>query len=332
MSQKHAVNFANFVCRFGENLVLLDLAAEVVIPAFLNGGQRKYGESRYIIQNTAIVNCGNQSTDLVIVGRFIRDTILSSEQKLENGEIVKSKASIPSAPSAIFALVLDTHKLLYLPETAHAPALSAFRATAANIIKIQHKVFINNLHEASKNTKDRKTRKKLLEEYPFPTIEVVPMASSQDFKHFLNQFKVLEQIKIEIIDTNNEIDGLDLVKSARNLKDNIKATGATISYKSGKGLSKSHSLDKFTTLAEDGNTKMTLSGKDSEGAKLSGDNEKFKMSVAIEPDTSDPKQIGKQLFDVFTHKVKSGLVKIQKPAADVTQKIGQLAAKFLPNG
>lgn len=331
MAHSRSVGFANFVCRFGEKFVLLDLAEEVVIPAFLHGGQRMYGESRYIIQDTNIVSCGDNNRNLLIVGRFIKDTILSREQKLENGKLVKSKASMPSAPSAVFALVMDTHKLLYLPETSHAPTLSAFRATTSNLIKKQHQKYIDGIYEAGGGQREKETRKSILERLPYPGIEIIPLSSTQDFEHFLKQFKVLEKIKIDLIDTNNETDGMGLVRAARNVKNSINAKGVSISYKNNSGLSSNDALNAFTNLAEDGNTKLTLSGKDSAGDQLSGDNEKFKMSVPVETDSDSPKIIGVQLFDVFMQKIKAGLLKIQKPEQSATEKVNKLAIKFANN-
>lgn len=123
MTRTRSASVANFVCRFGDQHVLLDMADTVVIPAFVMGGHRMYAESRYIIQETTLENFGTENSPaLVLVGRFINDTTMKRQQVLRAGKIVKSPATLESAPSAAFALVLDTHKLLYLPETPHAPA------------------------------------------------------------------------------------------------------------------------------------------------------------------------------------------------------------------
>ena len=328
MAHSKSVAFANFVCRFGDKHVLLDFAEQIVIPAFIEGGQRKYSESRYIIQNGALVHCGENEENLLIVGRFIKDTILSREQTLENGKLIKNKATMPSAPSAVFALVLDTHKLLYLPETAHAPGLSAFRATVSHIIRNRHTEYVNELYENDAGEGKRITKKGIIEKVPHPEIQVVPLSSLQDFENFLKQFAVLENIKIQLIDTNNEIDGMGLVRVARKVKNSIGAKGVTIDYKNNQGLSQKQALDAFASLAEDGNTKLMLNGKDREGAKLRGDNENFKMSVPIDTESDNPKKIGRVLYQTFVDKIKAGFLKIQKPEKSAVEKVRLLAQAY----
>ena len=327
MVQGKSVLFANFVCRFGDK-VLLDFAKEVVFPAFLAGGQRKYGASRYIIQDTSIVRCGENANDLVIVGRFVKDTVLEREQTLENGKLVKNRATMQSAPSALFALVVDTHKLMYLPETSQAPHLSAFRATASRILKEQHTGYVDHIHLSQTDKTNKETKKAIFKRLPYPSLEIVPLSSMQNFANFLNQFKVLEQIRIDLIDTNNETDGLQLIHAAREVKGLIDAKGVTINMRNNSGLSSLHAQETFTNLAEDGNTKLTFTGKDMDGANLTGDNDSFRLAVRFDTDSNDPKVVGGQLWSMFKKKIQDGLLKIQAPDRAAIEKVAQLAAEL----
>ncbi|MGK7933145.1 MAG: hypothetical protein AB4041_17170 [Microcystaceae cyanobacterium] len=48
MTTKHSLEFANFICRFGDNLVLLDLLEEIIIPAFTDEHlQRSYRDTSF---------------------------------------------------------------------------------------------------------------------------------------------------------------------------------------------------------------------------------------------------------------------------------------------
>lgn len=330
MDNTKRVSFANFVCRFGDKHVMLDLAEDVVVPAFLDGGQRKYGDSRYIIQEASIANFGTSSdVHLVLMGRLIKDTTLKRDQVLVNGKLVKSKASIESAPSAVFVLILDTHKLLYLPETAYAPSLSAFAATVRHLVKEKHKHYLNGRYEVAGGRGGVETRRSLLERFPYPTVEVVPLSSTDDFEHFLRQFKTLQQVRIELIDTNNEVDGMELIKTVRNIKDGIKADGASVTYRRSGGLKIREAIERFTGLAEDGNTKMSFAGKDKEGDKLAGNNEQFKLAIPFDVESTDPKVIGRKLFDVFREKIKAKLLKIQPVEQSARNKVISLARKLI---
>ncbi len=50
------VEFANFICKFGDNTNLLDLAQEVVIPALLNHEQKRtFGSSTFFLYETTLL-------------------------------------------------------------------------------------------------------------------------------------------------------------------------------------------------------------------------------------------------------------------------------------
>jgi hypothetical protein len=137
------VSFANLICRFGEKFVLLDLANEIVIPAFIDTTlRRKYGATNYFFLEVTIKEiAGPKSTDiplLVVYGRLVKDTVLTSEQVYtpEHG-LEPAAESIPSSPSSFFALILNNHKVMYMPEMAYAPTIGAFAVDAPEISKDQ---------------------------------------------------------------------------------------------------------------------------------------------------------------------------------------------------
>lgn len=67
---------------------------------------------------------------IAIAGRFIKNTELSREQyENDKGELIRDTQGMPSAPSAIFVLMLNSHRLLYVAETKFAPNLNTFKAT-----------------------------------------------------------------------------------------------------------------------------------------------------------------------------------------------------------
>lgn len=320
------INFANFICRFGEKAVMLDYAEEIVLPAFESNGKRMYGESSYFFQNVSLQNYGNDDNpELVIVGRLIQDTILSREQKYEDGKLVKDRASMPSAPSALFALVMESHKLLYFPETKSAPSLQAFRATAARLIRDVHMAHINTQHEKSVSEGKRISKKKLMEALPVPTIEVVPLSSPGSLEEFVKQFKVLQQIRIELVDPNDEVDGRQLVQAMRETKDSLGATSTAITYGNSNGLSQNKAVGELETVVAEGNTKVTLVGKDAVGDTLRGNNDSFKLGMPIEDVSSNPVEAGKDFYSVFKEKVSDGLLKVQAIGDNVRQKIKKIS-------
>lgn len=72
MAAVRNITFANFICRFGEHTVMLDLAEEVVLPAFLSGGSRKYGDSTYSFREVSVENFGTREQPELVQGKRVR--------------------------------------------------------------------------------------------------------------------------------------------------------------------------------------------------------------------------------------------------------------------
>lgn len=328
MGATRNVNFANFVCRFGDKHVMLDLIEEVVIPAFLEVGERKFGDSRFFFQASEIANFGSlDNPELVIVGRLIHDTVLSRDQFLIDGKIVKDHASMPSAPSALFALVLDTHKLLYLPETRHAPNLAAFRATIHRFIRDKHKAFIDRQLKSLLGKDSKITRKTLLENYPYPTVEVVPLSSDASLEQFLAQFKVLKQVRIDLVDPNDELDGSSLIDKMRATKEALGAKATSLVYRNNGGLSQPRTVEELAPIIAEGNAKVSLVGEDAIGDRLAGNNEEFKMGVPLAEISTDPREAGRELYAIFREKVDAGLLKVKAASEHARNKVRQIATR-----
>lgn len=329
MSRTHTVHFANFICRFGDSKVLLDFAEEIVLPAFLAKRERRYGDSKFFFQDAELVNFGTStSPELLVVGRLIHDTVLSREQVIQDGKLIRDSAKMSSAPSALFALVLDTHKLLYFPETSHAPSLNTFRSTIARFIRDSHLDVLNKQQRERSVQGTPLPRNQLLKEFPSPTVELLPLSSETSLKEFLNQFKVLRQLRIDLVEPNDEIDGSNLIAKIREAKGALGAKDGSLVYRAGakdKGLSHENTLTALTPIVEEGNSKVTLSGEDANGDKLVGNNDSFKMGMPIKDVSSNPRNAGRQLYEAFRDKVAAGLVKLQAVGPNTQVKIKQLA-------
>ena len=135
--KKYPVHYANFVCHFGE-AELLDYLDEIVVPAFLNRGVRTFKDGKYFFHSVQVFNLGNAKNqpELAICGRFVKDMVVRSEQRYDaaTDTVLPDNQRMETAPSAIFALLLASHKLIYLLETASAPGLESFRSTVNSFL------------------------------------------------------------------------------------------------------------------------------------------------------------------------------------------------------
>ena len=321
------LQFANFVCR-SEKQVFLDFA-EVIIPAITKGAVRKYGESQYILKDCSVINLASEDVapDLVLAGRIIHNTVLVREQHLVDGEIVKDHTTLPSAPSAIFVLMFDTHRLVYAPETKGAPSLQALRATIHKAIRERWNAYLRERQtEVEKSTQQHVTLKQLREDEPEPKLTILPLSNESSIEAFLKGFSVLKQVKIELIKPNDEIDSLEWLADTRNIGEDIGASDASVIYANKSGLDIAGAATRIGEITDGGNADVSLRGLDANGDRLTGNNDQFKINVPADDIPTDVKKAAPLLVNIFREKVAEGLIHVPKMTTDIKGKLRRIGA------
>ncbi|MCA2374800.1 hypothetical protein ATU3B_24545 [Agrobacterium genomosp. 3 str. CIP 111-78] len=301
MKQHHLI-FANFVCHFGGSNVLLDYAEEVVIPAFTNDTfVRTYGNSDYHLYEVELINLATaEEPVLALAGRFIKNTTLVREQTFGKKEgLVKDELSISSAPSAFFVLLLNNHRLIYFPETTHAPSLETFKQTTQNFLRKRHKIYIDEVYEKRKASQDKITKKQLFKDIPLPTVEVLALTGFASIEVFLERFKILKSIDFRLIKPNDDLDAGEILGEIRNLGASLGADRAKLTVANSDGLDKKAATEAIVSASSDGNQEVKLSGIDQQDNLLSGDNESFVLSSHLENPAEDRGSLIAQLFSVY---------------------------------
>lgn len=320
------VNFANFICRFGDKAVMLDYGEEIVIPAFRSSEIRTYAKGSFFFTEVNVQNFGtSEEPELVIAGRFIQDTVVQREQRLKNGVLIKDPASMPSAPSAIFALDMGTHKLIYCPETRGAPSLQAFRATSAVVLGKAYKNYIAKCYEAEKTAGRKVTKKALMKELPMPTVEVIPLSNQGGMADFLNQFTVLQRVSIKLVDPNDELDTPQLVRAMRKTGESLHAKNAVVTYVNKDGMPRDIATHELGEAIAEGNTEVFVSGKDAAGDAIKGNNDSFKVGVPLDEISEKPDKAAKTLHTLFKTKVSEGIFKVSAVGEKALAKMKSIA-------
>jgi len=337
MSKGNEVEFANFICRFGEEKVLLDLASEIVIPAFLSTDLlREYGDTRYFFFQTKFIELQKGEKPIIaIAGRFVKDTVLEREQIYDEKKgLVPDHESIRSAPSAIFLLILNNHKLVYLHETADAPSLSTFRSTSEKFIRVKHKEYIDKLYKKKSeqghlDAKGEKiTKRGIIEEFPYPHVEAIPLSSEATLKEFIAQFFVLRSAQVRLVQTNDELDLNGFFMQVRGTMDDIGSKQTTLTHKNPEGLSKAKAIRQLSTVVKQGNAVVKLSGKDELGDTLNGNNDSFKVRV---PMKQVDKEVGKaavQMYKAFQQLINKGTLQISDISEKAVEKTKLIRDRF----
>jgi hypothetical protein len=324
MSDHRPVEFANFICRT-DRLELLDFVDTVVVPAFQLGLARTWGESTYFLHDVQIVDLEPETRKglLAVAGRFVKDTVLHSEQVFRNGALTANNQKIKSAPSAFFLLLIEQHKLIYCSEYKGAPSLETFRSTLQQFINRAHANYIQSVYEQSKASaseqasvpSERVTKVSLLAEFPRPTLEIVPLASQESIAEFIARFKTLQALTIRLIKPNNEINNEGFFQALRGSSEKLGSSASTLTYRNAQGLSKQTAVG-HAEAAADGNAELKFAGKDQTGQQLSGSNEDFRVVRFIQGLPSKTVAAAKRLLQEFLGARASGLIAGEPAAAD----------------
>jgi hypothetical protein len=333
--RQHDLSFANFVLRFGPRAVLLDYAEEIVLPAFLNETHiRKRGETEFRFFNTTLRRLGEHQGEpiLGIAGHFVKDTKLRRQQIFREGRgIVANEAEIESAPSAFFVLILNNHRLLYFAETAGAPTLDTFGATAELFLRTEWHRFIRErvAHDnVTRRGTERVTVRQMMQRIPTPVVEVIKVAGEDAITESISRFGKITQIKLKLIQPNDETDASEAVSAVEQSMRPLEPSRLELIASQPKGLNKAEVERAITEVAEGHNTHIVVDGEDVAGLKMQADNDEFALSVPIEEPPREDADLTTTLYDKYQELVAEGKVKSLDAVERITDRIRQLAQRL----
>lgn len=320
--------FANFICRFGDKQVLADYLVEIITPAFTKDTYvRTYGKTTHFhFYEVEIVTLDEKSVPPVkaLAGRFIKDTELTRHQVFDADKgLIQDEQHMRSSPSAFFVLVLNNHRLIYFPETPHAPALSEFKATSEHFLRLRHREYIDELYDRAKDSREatsesqakvpRVTKKQLNEAHERPTVEVVPLTAAEGVKAFIQRYETLKNINFRLVRPNPDIDAGEIFAQFRELTDDLNGNRASVTVSNSKeGLDIDAAIETVVEATASGNQDIALSGVDHSGNKLQGSNEHFQISVPIGEVSTTKKGLINKLYAAFRSLTDAGDIAVPK--------------------
>jgi hypothetical protein len=286
MPKAFHLSFANLTCWFGERFVLVDLAKEVIYPAFFDEAYRRvYGPTAYFFRDVgmaAIEIDGVERPQLTIYGRLIKDTVVTRTQVYSPDiGLVSDIASMPSAPSAFFALDIDNHKLMYLPETSGAPTVNQFALTLQSFARKRLASYIRELSKASKTTDEPKSIAELMLDYPEPIVEATHLSGDSNVDSFVERFSKIVRVDFQLRNTNAEFNRAEDFRRIREMKDDVLADRTTLVHENKAGLKKVAVIEEVKVAAAGGNQTIHLKGLGEDGAALTGSNDDLKLEISF---------------------------------------------------
>lgn len=337
MSFTQRVEFGNYTLKFGDEKVLLDYFNEIVTPSFKG---RRYvrkikDKGEYFFLDTKIIRLplGNGQEVAAIAGRIVKNTKLKRDQIYADDGIVADPKELETAPTSVFVLLLDNHRLIFCREVSGAPSIQNFESTSRAFLVKRHVEFIDELLSAKEVElgvpPPRGTKAKLLRENPRPDLRITPLTDRQSLEEFVGRFRIVEELVIKLLPTNQEeINNDDFWKDFGRRKNEMNSATATVRFANGKdGLAKDEVVAQTSAATGLGNSAVQMRGHDSEGDKLKGNNEDFSLTVEIGALPKPISQAAATLHSTFKKLSESGHIVLPALAAGVLERV-----KTLVNG
>lgn len=315
------IEFANVILRFGEEKVLIDYAESIVLPALTDIRlRRQYKDTSFFFHGAELIELTQGDGLLMgVAGRLIKDTIVHRDQLYDAkaGQLVHNPQSMPSAPSSIFLLILNNHKLVYLHETRDAPPLTAFKGTLQAFVSKKRDQLVEAEYEKhkklalSEGAATRPKKRDFEELHPRPDLEVVPLPSEASLAEFIERYAILKSVKVELLSTNAEIDNNPLFRNMRESKKEIGAQKSTLVHQNTKdGLNKEKALQQLRAAASEGNSRFQLSGEDTLGDTLKGDTESLRIRVPVESVPESIREAAKSMYAIYKKLTENGTIRL----------------------
>lgn len=203
------IQFANFVFRTG-NKVMLDLFDQYVSPVFFGTALvRKYGQTSYIFEEVFLVDVG-AGTEFVpaIIGRIVKDSHLKIEQKRVDGELVAVNEQYQTSPSAVFAIYLHNHRMIYMREHVGAPNLDTFKTVVEDFVKKIHAKIVQKEISLMRGVHPRSDWKehseKIRKVNELPSVNILPLVSAKGMSEAVLAMDSISKVSFQIIRPNDD--------------------------------------------------------------------------------------------------------------------------------
>lgn len=330
---KKCLEIGNLVCRVGLQKVLLDIFEDIIWPSIeVKDRYRSYGATKFKFLSNHLIKLGMDGTTPVVgmVGRFVKDTVLSREQVLVNdSEIVHDPQSMRSSPASLFLLILNTHRLIYVKETRFAPSLSEFKGTFEHYVRMGIRDYINFTVSQLKRTERKKARARLKGEFISLKVSLNPITCKDSIEEFVDRFRKIQTLKIKSEEVNNEIDNSEFLEGFRAQKTRLKSSSAVLIHRSNDGLDQNEVKSELHVASKLGNQTVVISGEDDNGNFLTGDSENLAVRKSITELSQNTNEAAVQMFDYYKDLEKENTVSKALIGENLFSRITKIIERYL---
>lgn len=337
--QSRNLELYNFTLTLGEEKSLLDVASDIVLPAFFSDFRHNYSAGQYFFSNVQLIqieqprdSSGQQVPPIFgVLGRFIKDTELRREQvyNRDTEELVSDTQTLRSSPSAIFLLVLNNHRLLYFKETAFSPSVKNFQTAIRSFVLRKYRVFIESLEESGMSEEEARSQ------CPKPKLRVVPLSNPSNLRNFVEQYSVLKSMEVKIYRNNSNLDNDPFFDMVSRKRTQVGASVTTVRHRNeSEGLSKEEIVQQLEPVVGQANSKVKLRGKDSSGNKLTGSLEDMKIEIPLDAFPDAWREKAEFLVSTYNDLIEQGIIvadNISNVQDSVNEKLVEIFQEFHNN-
>ncbi|QGH30829.1 hypothetical protein [Kluyvera intermedia] len=330
MSFTKTIEFANYTLNFGTDKVLLDAFECIVKPSFIDEKYiRKFKDTEYFFTDTKLIVLNSEDQidtefvgphqsvipTLALCGRIIKKTTFKREQIFQDGNLIKDHKTLESHPSSIFVLMLNDHRLMLCKEVPGAPTLEEFENTSRHCLAERYNSFVDYEIKKNKRLRKKKThikrlyKKEIYEKLSVPRLRVTPLTDSRTLNNFVELFSVVNKLSIELLPTNSENISLDdFWEKIEEEKNDLNSNKAQLVFtnRTEDGLNSNAVIEKTASATRMANSKVIISGKDENGARLSGNNESFTLKAPKAQLSSDIDRAAQEAYATFNELKEEG--------------------------
>lgn len=269
--RKVNIDIANFNLTFGkEELPLLTYFEEFLYPAFKSGIIREEADNKYMFESVELVET---SEGVALKGIFIKDTTLEVKSEVdEDGKLVETNKSYPSAPYSLFCILLKNHRMILVPNQKGSPNLRSFNTTARNILKKYRK---------EENNQRKENNAKLI---PYFSLRVTGLPNKANLLEELKKVKKIDALKIRFYPLNGEdIDSSDIINEQVGLiRERIGSSTGNITLNSPDNKNKTAEL--IEDLGDTVDVTLNVKYADNSTGRIKNDSYSEKRKLEIEGD------------------------------------------------
>ena len=255
---------------------------------------------KLLLKDIRVTTLGKQN-DKVIIGRYVKSTVLSIKQVLENNELVPRDEQYDSAPSAVFVYILKNHILLYWGEHPGYPSVISFKTFLQSVINRYRKRYIKILNK----NKTAEEKLETVNDFPPAYVSFVPLPLTRNIESQFSDLIKVNSLFVRQYNQNANIDYRAVMGTNQTLMAKVKSQRLDYSLIGIQDIEGTKELVKDIAIA--GDSDFRVNGSTETGKKMIT-NEGVQYSEIIEniSANSEIELVAEKIMEVYESDLENG--------------------------